>query len=197
MSERAMAGAIYPFRGVWPTIAASAYIAPGAVIIGDVTIGEECAILSGAVLRGDTASIVIERGSNVQENATVHVDPDAPTHIGPHVVVGHNAIVHGSTVEATCLIGMHATVLSHSHVGSGSIVGAGALVAEGTVVPPGTMMLGVPAKPRREIDDADIARVRQGAESYVRLSREYLASGMGRVADVLHAAGRTANDQTG
>src|SRR6266568_3267643 len=100
MSERAMAGAIYPFRGVWPTIAESAYIAPGAVIIGDVTIGEECVILTGAVLRGDADAIVVERGTNVQDNATVHADLGSPTRIGEYCVIGHNAIIHGCTIEA-------------------------------------------------------------------------------------------------
>lgn len=185
-----MHGAIYPYRDVWPTIAESAYIAPGAIIIGDVTIGEECVILSGAVLRGDNASIVVERGANVQENATVHVDPDTPTRIGAYCVIGHNAIVHGSTIGPSSLVGMHATVLNHSDIGAGSIIGAGALIAEGTVVPPQTMMLGVPAKPRRAVSDEEAAGIRRSAEGYVRLSREYLASGMGRVRDVLRAAQR-------
>lgn len=191
MSTRALAGSIYEYRGIWPTIAESAYIAPGAVIIGNVTIGDECAILSGAVLRGDNAAIVVERGANVQENATVHVDPGAPARIGEFCVVGHNAIIHGSTIGAGSLVGMHATVLNHAQVGPGSIIGAAALVAEGTVVPPQTMILGVPAKPRRDVTDAEASGIRASAEGYVRLSREYLAAGMGRVADVLAAAGRT------
>jgi carbonic anhydrase/acetyltransferase-like protein (isoleucine patch superfamily) len=190
MSERAMAGAIYPFRGIWPTIAASAYIAPGAVIIGDVQIGEECVILTGAVLRGDNTTIIVERGANIQENATVHVDADAPARIGEQCVIGHNAIIHGSTIGAGSLVGMHATVLNHAEVGAGSIIGAAALVSEGTIVPPQTMMLGVPAKPRRAVSDDEAAGIRRSAEGYVRLSREYLAGGMGRVADVLAAAGR-------
>ncbi|MDQ2784762.1 MAG: gamma carbonic anhydrase family protein [Chloroflexota bacterium] len=190
MSERAMHGAIYPYHDVWPTIAESAYIAPGAIIIGDVTIGEECVILSGAVLRGDNTTIVVERGANVQENAMVHVDPDAPARIGAYCVIGHNAIIHGSTIGPSSLVGMHATVLNHSEIGAGSIIGAAALIAEGTVVPPQTMMLGVPAKPRRAVSDEEVAGIRRSAEGYVRLSREYLASGMGRVRDVLHAAQR-------
>lgn len=184
MSGVGAAGSVFPARGVWPTIAASAYIAPGAIIIGDVTIGEECAILSGAVLRGDTAPIVIGRGTNIQDNATVHVDPNAPAHIGAYVVVGHNAIVHGSTVADVCLIGMQSTVLSGCTIGTGSMIGAGALVAEGTAVPPQTLMLGVPAKPRRETTDADVMHIRANAQSYIDLSRAYLASGMGRVADL-------------
>lgn len=190
MNEQVMHGAIYPYRGIWPTIAASAYIAPGAVIIGDVTIGEECVILSGAVLRGDNTSVVVERGANVQENATVHVDPGAPARIGEYCVIGHNAIIHGSTIGSSSLIGMHATVLNHSVIGAGSIIGAGALIPEGALVPPQTMMLGVPAKPRRDVSDEEAAGIRRSAEDYVLLSREYLASGMGRVSDVLRAAQR-------
>src|SRR5947209_5106926 len=123
MSERAMAGAIYPYRGISPTIAPSVYLAPGAVVIGNVTIGDDCAILANAVIRGDTNTIVIERGTNIQESATVHVDADAPCHIGAYCVVGHNAIVHGSTVGDMCLVGMHSTILSKCVVGAGSIIG--------------------------------------------------------------------------
>ncbi len=191
MSERAMYGAIYPYRGVWPTIAPSAYIAPGAVIIGNVTIGEECVILTGAVLRGDADAIVVERGANVQDNATVHADLGSPTRIGEQCVIGHNAIIHGCTIEATCLIGMHATVLNNAVVGSGSIVGANALLPEGTHVPAQTMMLGVPAKARREVTEEEVAGIRRAAEDYVRRAHDYLASGMGRVADVLRAAAQT------
>ncbi len=120
----------------------------------------------------------------------VHVDPDAPARIGAYCVIGHNAIVHGSMIGPSSLVGMHATVLNHSDIGVGSIIGAGALIAEGTVVPPQTMMLGVPAKPRRAVSDEEAAGIRRSAEGYVRLSRDYLASGMGRVRDVLRAAGR-------
>ena len=191
MIGRAMAGAIYPYRGVWPSLAPTAYIAPGAVLIGDVTIGEECVILTGAVLRGDAAPIVIERGTNIQDNATVHADAGAPTHIGEYCVVGHNAIIHGCTIEATTLVGMHATVLNNAVVATGSIIGANALVPENTIVPPRTMMLGVPAKPRRELTDDEVRGIRSSAEGYVERGREYLASGMGCVADVLSAAQRS------
>jgi carbonic anhydrase/acetyltransferase-like protein (isoleucine patch superfamily) len=188
MSGRGNAGSIFPFRGVWPTIAPSAYIAPGAVIIGDVTIGEEVAILSHAVLRGDAAPIVVGRGSNIQDSATIHADVGFPTQIGEYVVVGHNAIVHGTTIEDICLIGMHATTLNGAHIGTGSIIGAAALVAEGTIVPPRTLMLGVPAKARREIADEQVARIRDNAQSYINLSRTYLASGMGRLEDAFRGA---------
>jgi carbonic anhydrase/acetyltransferase-like protein (isoleucine patch superfamily) len=185
VNERGIAGSIFPFRGVWPTIAPSAYIAPGAVIIGDVTIDEEVAILSHAVLRGDAAPIVVGRGSNVQDSATVHADVGFPTRIGAYVVIGHNAIVHGATIEDICLIGMHATVLNGARIGTGSIIGAAALIAEGTAVPARTLMLGVPAKPRRELSDEEVARIRDNAQSYIDLSRTYLASGMGRLEDTM------------
>lgn len=191
------AGTIFPAHGVWPTIAASAYIAPGAILIGDVTIGEECAILSGAVLRGDTAPLVVGRGSNIQDNATIHADPGRPTRIGAYVVVGHNAIVHGATVEDVCLIGMHATVLNGATIGTGSIVGAGALVAEGTAVPPRTVLLGLPAKPRRDATAEDVARIRANAQSYIDLSRAYLASGMGRAEDIRAGLPRGRHGESG
>ncbi len=177
----AMAGSIYPHRGVWPTIAASAYIAPGAIIIGDVRIGEECSVWSGAVLRGDMAPVTIGRGANVQENATVHVDADTPCVVGEYCVIGHNAIVHGCVVEDGSMIAMHATVLNRATVGAGSIVAAAALVAEDAAIPPRSMVMGLPGKVRRDVTDDEVAKVRANAERYIALSREYLASGMGRV----------------
>ncbi len=184
------AGMIFPYRGIWPTIAPSAYIAPGAVIIGDVTIGDECSVWSNAVLRGDIAPVQVGRGSNVQENATVHVDGGTPTIIGAYVVVGHNAIVHGAVVEDGSMVAMHATVLNRSHVGAGSIVAASALVAEDMQIPPRSMVMGVPGKIRREISLEEVAAVRANAERYVGYSREYLASGMGRVEDILRQISR-------
>lgn len=183
---RFTAGLIYPFRGIWPTIAPTAYIAPGAIIIGDVTIEDECSIWSNAVLRGDMAPVYVRRGANVQENCTVHVDAETPATIGERCVIGHNAIVHGATIEPGTMIAMHATVLNRAVIGAGSIVAAAALVAEDAVISPRSMVMGVPGKVRREVSDDEIARLVRNAEGYIALSREYMASGMGRVADLVH-----------
>jgi carbonic anhydrase/acetyltransferase-like protein (isoleucine patch superfamily) len=127
----------------------------------------------GAVLRGDTNSITVGEGSNLQDNVVVHADYDAPTSIGAGVSVGHGAVVHGCTIENDCLIGMNSTVLSHAVIGTGSLVAAGALVLGGTIVPPGSLVAGVPAKVRRELTDEERASIRTNSETYVRLSREY------------------------
>lgn len=180
-----IAGMIFPYHGVWPTIARSAYVAPGAIIIGDVTLEEETSVWSNAVLRGDMAPIRIGRGSNVQENCTIHLDAGTPTIIGQYCVVGHNAIVHGAIVEDECMIAMHATVLNRSHIGTGSIIAAAALIAEDMQIPARSMVMGVPGKVRRETTAEELVKIRDNAERYVGYSREYLASGMGRVESLI------------
>ena len=190
---RLTAGLIYPFRGIWPTIAPTAYIAPGAIIIGDVTIEDECSVWSNAVLRGDMAPVYIRRGANVQENCTVHVDAETPATIGERCVIGHNAIVHGATIEPGTMVAMHATVLNRAVIGAGSIVAAAALIAEDATISPRSMVMGVPGKVRREVSDDEIARLVRNAEGYIALSREYLASGMGRVADLVRVLPESAH----
>ncbi len=179
------AGLIFPYHGIWPTIAPTAYIAPGAVIIGNVTIEDECSVWSNAVMRGDMAPVYLRRGANVQENCTVHVDADTPATIGEYCVIGHNAIVHGATIAPGSMVAMHATVLNRATVGAGSIVAAAAMIPEDATIPPRSMVMGVPGKIRREVTDDEIARLRNNAERYIGYSREYLASGMGRVADLV------------
>lgn len=190
---RLTTGLIFPYRGVWPTIAPTAYIAPGAVIIGDVTIEDECSVWSNAVLRGDMAAVYVRRGANVQENCMVHVDAETPTTIGERCVIGHNAIIHGATIEPGTMVAMHATVLNRSVVGAGSIVAAAALVPEDATIPPRSMVMGVPGKVRREVLEDEIIRLARNADGYIALSREYLASGMGRVADLVHGLAEAAH----
>ena len=140
-----------------PVVAENAYITSRAVVIGDVTIGEESSIWYGAVLRGDINRIEVGHHSNVQDNAVVHLADDFPCLIGNYVTIGHAAILHACTIEDECLIGMGATVLDGAIIGSQSIVGANALVTMGTVVPPGSLVLGSPAKVVKALSEKEQA----------------------------------------
>ena len=163
------------FLGRTPRYDASNYIAPTAAVVGDVTLGEGASIWFGASLRGDVHWIEVGAGSNVQDNATVHVSRGThPCRIGAGVTVGHKAVVHGCTVEDDVLIGMGAVVLDGAVIGAGSIVGAGALVTMDTVVPPRSLVLGSPARVVRALTEAEVARNRANALHYVRMSRMYL-----------------------
>ena len=148
-------------------------IFPGAQVIGDVEIGENCSIWHGAVIRGDVGPIRIGKNSNVQDNATVHCDPDFPVHIGENVTVGHNAVIHGCTIEDDVMIGMSATVLNGAVIGKGSIVGAGALVREGQIIPPNSLVIGLPAKVVKETTEEQRKAILENANHYVELGREH------------------------
>jgi carbonic anhydrase/acetyltransferase-like protein (isoleucine patch superfamily) len=161
-------------RGRRPAVAESAYIDPSAQVIGDVTLAELASVWPNVTIRADIAPVRIGEGSNIQDNSCLHVDNDAPVDIGSYVVVGHSCTVHGCTIGDGCLIGMGAIILSGARIGAGSIVGAGALVLEGQEIPPRSVALGAPAKVRREVTDEQLAGIRDNAERYVRLSREYL-----------------------
>ena len=153
-------------------IDSTAYLAQGAVVTGDVTVGADLGIWYNAVIRGDEAPIQIGARSNIQDNATVHVDADAPVRIGEGVTVGHNAIVHGCTIGDNTLIGMGAIVLDNAVIGRDCIIGAGALVTEGKTVPDGTVWFGSPAKQARQMRPEDIEANRHNAGVYVDLARK-------------------------
>ena len=156
---------------------AAAWIAPTAVLLGDVTIGPESTVWYHAVIRGDTDAIRIGRATNIQDGCVLHADPGVPCTLGDRVTVGHGAIVHGATVEDDCLIGMRAVVMNGARIGRGSIVAVGAIVTEGTVVPPGSVVMGQPAKVKREATEQDLARIRRAAEHYVEAGRAYREAG--------------------
>ena len=147
-----------------PTVADSAWVAPSADLIGDVRIGEQVSVWYHCVLRGDIAPITIGAETNIQDLTMVHVDVDTPAVIGARVGIGHRAIIHGCTIEDDCLIGMGAIVLSHAVIGAGSVVAAGAIVLEGTDVPPRSLVVGVPARVIREVDDELAGRIRDTVE---------------------------------
>ena len=152
-----------------PRVHPTAFVHPLAAVIGDVVLGARASVWPFAVVRGDTAAIVVGAGSNIQDGAVVHVDRGVPAAIGARVAVGHRAIVHGATVEDDCLVGMAAVLLNRVVVGAGSIVAAGAVVPEGTVVPAGSLVVGVPGRVRRLTTDDERARVARTVASYLAL----------------------------
>ena len=160
---------IMSFGGKTPRIHETAFVAPNATIIGDVTIGAHASVFYGAVLRGDINTITVGDYTNIQDNAVLHVDADAPCTLGHHVTVGRQALVHGTTIEDNCLIGMQSAVLSRSHVGTGSLIAAGAVVLEGAEVPAHSLVAGVPGKVKKEIDRSFI----EHAERYARVAEAH------------------------
>jgi len=164
-----------PHRGGLPRVHPSAFIDDSAQVIGDVEIGEESSVWMMVVIRGDVHRIRIGRRSNVQDGTIVHVMKDThPTTIGDNVTIGHAAIVHGCTIEDQCLIGMGAILLNGSHVGTGSIVAAGSLVPEGMVIPPRSLVMGSPAKVRRQLGDESVAEIQMYADRYVEYRLDYM-----------------------
>src|SRR6266487_2359277 len=167
---------ILPYKGIMPTIAEDVFIAPGAMIIGDVTIGEGASVWYNAVIRGDTAPIVIGRGTNIQDNCTLHVDADAPLTIGDECTIGHNAVVHGATLGDRVLVGINAVVLSHAKIGSQTLVGACALVSERKQLPGGVLALGAPAKIARDLSQAEVENLAASAVGYSERAQEHRRS---------------------
>lgn len=168
---------IYELDGIRPQIDPTAWVAPTAVLIGNVIVEAGANIWFGAVLRGDNEAITVGAGSNVQENAVLHTDMGFPLTIGANCTIGHKAMLHGCTIEAGSLIGMGATLLNGAKIGVGSLVGACALVTEGKEIAPGSLVMGAPAKVVRELDAAAQARLLKSAEGY-RANAARFAKGM-------------------
>jgi carbonic anhydrase/acetyltransferase-like protein (isoleucine patch superfamily) len=163
------------FLGRSPRLGREVYVSDSAAVVGDVTLGDGASVWYGASMRGDVHWIEVGAGSNVQDNATMHVSRGThPCRIGAGVTVGHNAVVHGCTVEDDVLIGMGAVVLDGAVIGAGSIVGAGAVVTKDTRVPPGSLVLGTPARVVRPLAPEAIEANRANAAHYVRMSRMVL-----------------------
>lgn len=151
----------------------TAFIAPTATVIGQVTVGEEASVWFGVVIRGDTEVVIIGSQSNVQDGCILHADPGEPCRVGARVSLGHGAIVHAATVEDEALIGIRATVLNGARVGRGSLVAAGALIPPGLMVPPDSLVMGVPGKVVRMVNAEDRARIQRTADHYVAYTRVY------------------------
>ncbi|MGA5561019.1 gamma carbonic anhydrase family protein [Streptomyces platensis] len=170
MTARAL---ISPVGGKEPKIDQKAFTAPTSVVLGEVTMAPGSSVWYHTVLRADCGPIVLGADSNVQDNCTVHVDPGFPVTVGARVSVGHNAVLHGCTVEDDVLIGMGATVLNGAHIGAGSLVAAQALVPQGMQVPPGSLVAGVPAKVKRQLTDEERGTIKLNAAMYLELAAQH------------------------
>ena len=167
---------IIELGGVAPKIAEDAFIAPTAVLIGDVEVAAGASVWFGAVLRGDNSAIRIGEGSNVQDNCVIHCAKDLPTIVGANVTVGHMAMLEGCEIGDGSLIGMGAIVLQRASVGAGSLVAAGAVVGEGVQIPPGVLAAGVPARVKKEIAGESRRWVRTAALEYQSKRLRYMPS---------------------
>jgi len=161
---------ILTVRGHRPEVDSEAWVAPNATLIGQVTLAARASVWYSATLRAEAEPIVIGAGTNIQDGVTVHVDPEYPVRVGAGVSVGHNAVLHGCTIEDGALIGMGAIVLNGAVVGADSLVAAGALVLQGAVIPARSLVAGVPGRVRRELSDAEVASNRHNAAVYEHLA---------------------------
>jgi carbonic anhydrase/acetyltransferase-like protein (isoleucine patch superfamily) len=167
---------IRSFKGITPRLGERVYVDESAQVIGDVELGDHASVWMCAVIRGDVHSIRIGAYTNIQDNCVVHVyKEEHPTLVADHVTVGHSVTLHGCRVDSYCLIGMGATVLNDAHVGAESIVAAGSLVPEGMVIPPRSLVMGTPAKFRRQLTDEEREGLRLSAANYYDYKESYLA----------------------
>lgn len=166
---------IKPYRGKYPKIHPSAFIAENAVIIGDVEIGQDSSVWYNVVIRGDVNFIRIGKRTNIQDGTIIHVDHKRyPTIIGDNVTIGHNVMVHACTIEDFCLIGMSSTVMDGVVVGRQSIVGAGALVTPNKSIEPNSLWAGIPAKFVRKLTEEELSWLEKSADNYVKYKNSYL-----------------------
>jgi carbonic anhydrase/acetyltransferase-like protein (isoleucine patch superfamily) len=166
---------IRPYDGKEPRLGERVFIAETATLIGDVIVGDDASIWYGTVLRADVHSIVVGARANIQDNCTIHVTTNShPTVIGDEVTIGHGAIVHGCIVGRGALIGMGSRVLDGATIGDGALVGAGALVPEGMNVPPRSLVIGVPARVKRDLTAEEIARLEASWKHYVEYKDKYI-----------------------
>ena len=165
---------VIPFKEKTPVVSASAFLAPDAWIIGDITIGDNVSIFFNAVLRGDIQAIKVGRGTNLQEHTLVHTSHGmSPALIGEDVTVGHRAIIHGCSIGDRCLIGMGATVLDNAEIAEECIIGAHALVPKGMKIPPRSLVIGTPAKVVRSLTEDEIKSLADSARGYQTLAATY------------------------
>lgn len=157
-----------------PQIAKNVFIAPNAIVIGNCVIAKNASVWYGAILRGDNDLIEIGEGSNVQDLSVIHVDPGKPVKIGKNCTIGHRAIIHGAQMGDNVLIGMGAIVMNEVVIGDNCIIGAGALITERTVIPSNSLVLGMPAKVVKKIDDVAIKKIKLNAESYIENAKAFV-----------------------
>jgi gamma-carbonic anhydrase len=163
---------VLPFRGLQPIFGADVFVAPGAVVLGDVILGDRCSIWYQSVVRGDVNFIRVGRETNIQDSVVIHVTTDTfPARIGDGVSIGHRAVVHGATVEDGCLIGIGAVVMDGAVIGSQTIVAAGSLVSPGMTIPPRVLAIGSPARVKRSLRPDELDMMRENARHYVEYAR--------------------------
>ncbi len=167
--------AIYQLDDLSPAIHESAWVADNAQVIGRVTLAEDCNVWFGVVIRGDTDTITVGRGSNIQDNSVLHADPGMPLNIGENVTVGHQVMLHGCTIGDGSLIGIQAVVLNGAKIGKNCLVGAGSLVTEGKEFPDGSVIVGSPAKAVRQLSAEQIEGLKMNAKHYIDNARRYKA----------------------
>ncbi|MBN2018320.1 MAG: gamma carbonic anhydrase family protein [Candidatus Cloacimonetes bacterium] len=166
---------ILEYLGKKPQVGKEVFIAEGAKVIGDVTLGDNVSVWFNAVVRGDVNYIKIGNNTNIQDNCVLHVTTHtAPLNIGKNVIVGHNVILHGCTIEDNCLIGSGAIIWDGAVIGEGSIVGAGAVVLEGFNAPPHSLIIGTPAKIKREVPEEQYKKISVAADHYAQYAQNYL-----------------------
>jgi len=164
---------ILEFKGIAPIIGKNVFIAPTAVIIGNVEIKDNASVWYGTVVRGDMERITIGESTNIQDNCTIHTDHGKPTVIGNHVTVGHNAVVHGCIVEDDCLIGINAVVLGGARIKTGTVVAAGSVVKHGQIVGPYHLVAGTPCELKKVLPEASVEKRKETADHYLELVREH------------------------
>jgi carbonic anhydrase/acetyltransferase-like protein (isoleucine patch superfamily) len=164
---------LVPYKDQMPRVSPEAFLADGAMLIGDVRVGSNASIWYNAVLRADRGEIVVGKFSSVQDCCVLH----GPVHVGEHVTVGHGAILHGATIEDNCVIGMNAVVLDGAVVGHGSVIAAGAVVPQGMNIPPLSMVVGIPAKVTKEFPPENEQALREMATAYYEFARPHMPGG--------------------
>jgi|SRR5437867_1184490 len=163
------------YRGKWPKLGERVFVAEGAKIVGDVEIGDHSSVWFNAVVRGDVDIIRIGKHTNIQDGSILHVMKDQyPLILGDYVTVGHGVMLHGCAIESHCLIGMRAIILNNAKIGAYCIIGAGALVTEGAIIPQRSLALGMPAKVKRELTEAEVAGIDEYARRYFSYKETYL-----------------------
>ena len=165
--------AIYQLDDLSPAIHDSAWVADSASVMGNVTLSEDSSVWFGVVIRGDTETITVGKGTNIQDNSVLHADHGMPLVIGDNVTVGHQVMLHGCTIGDGSLIGIQAVVLNGAKIGKNCLVGAGSLVTEGKEFPDGWMIMGSPAKAVRQLTDAQIEGLKMSAQHYINNARRY------------------------
>ncbi|PID14751.1 gamma carbonic anhydrase family protein [Sporosarcina sp. P34] len=164
---------IIPYNNKSPLINESAFIAPGAHLIGDVTVGEESTIWFNAVLRADEGAIVIGKRCSIQDNSTIHLYENAPVEIEDEVTVGHNVVLHGCRIRKRSIIGMGSTILDHADIGEECIIGANTLIPSGKVIPPRSLVIGSPGKVVRQLNDQDLELIQLSIDTYVEKGKDF------------------------